>query len=148
MKKRTIIYILLLLSTALMAKESYVVYDRENPNDFNSTYVKIDGFKEIKLLVGVGTPYVRSLESLSDRIKLLHCSGGAMGTRVLVNYYYTYILDFKTKKVMGLLEYYDDEGAYTKTDKTPLWSLKENRVEVLYINDDDERVKQVYEIVE
>ncbi len=95
MKKTNLIYILLLLSTILMADESYIVYDKENLNDFNSTYVKINGFKEIKLLIDAGTPSVNSLESLSDRVKLLYCSGGAVGTSVLLIYYYTYILDFR-----------------------------------------------------
>ncbi len=35
MKKTNLIYILLLLSTILMADESYIVYDKENLNDFN-----------------------------------------------------------------------------------------------------------------
>ncbi len=139
---------LILFSMSLFAKEPYTVYDRENPNDFNSTFVKIDGFQEIKLIIGTGTPYVRSLESLSDRIKLLHCGGGAEGTQVLMIYYYTYILDFKTKKVIDYFEYYDDEGAYTKFDKTPTWTLEENGVEVSYAISDVERDRKFFEIVD
>ena len=76
MKKRTIIYILLLLSTALLAKESYVVYDRENPNNFNlkkwmNRFLLVFFMLKIALIVHVLTQIKRDKKEKYDDLYLM-----------------------------------------------------------------------------
>ncbi len=131
------IFIFLVINLSICyAHEEYNVYEEVN-NDFPITYVKVEGIQDqIELLVGVGTPRVLNIQTLSKDIKLLNCFGGDEGTSTLVGYYYTYILDFRLKKVVGLFEYYDDYGQYSLIDKKPQWSLKKDSVIVFQYNND------------
>ena len=100
--------------------------------------VKVDGFKEeIELMIGVGTPRVLKVESLSDSIKLLHCFGGKVGTSHLMSYYYTYILDFKKQKVMDVFETYIDGDVDEKLREVlyPKWVMRDGEIHVHYYDD-------------
>lgn len=131
---------------SLSADESYTLYEKDEEGDFLTHYVNVKGVNNpIKLLVGIGTPQVIKLESLTQRIQLLHCFGGDLGTSTLVGYYYTYILDMKTKKVIGVYEYYNDDQQYSKIDKTPQWKIINNSVIVIqYSNTLEEYKKRVF----
>lgn len=110
----------------------------------DSYYVKVkDITKPIKLIQMTGIPYLNELVSLSDNIKLLHASAGAQGTSVLIDYNYTYILDMKKKSVIGFLQYDDDNGHYSKEDKTPKWKLNEHSLEVNYYSLEDNKYKKI-----
>ena len=135
-----------IFNTLLFSNEAYSVYEKPVPDDFNQTYVKIKGFNnDIELINGAGTPKVLSLKSLGKEIKLLYCFGGKIGTSVMVEYYYIYVLDFKNQKVVGMLEYYVDDTSDLKLDIKPKWSLKENTIEVIYY-DEQENKKKVFEL--
>lgn len=127
-------------SLTLFANEPYRIY-----NDNGDIFAKIDGIEApVKLYIGVGTPQVLSLDPTENKdIKLLKCFGGDLGTSVLVGYYYTYILDFKKKQIVGFIEYYDDYGHYTKIDKKPRWNLKKDQIEVRIYDEEKEGYKKV-----
>ena len=114
-------------------------------NDNGDIFAKIDGIEApVKLYIGVGTPQVLSLDPTENKdIKLLKCFGGDLGTSVLVGYYYTYILDFKKKQIVGFIEYYDDYGHYTKIDKQPRWNFKKDQIEVRIYDEEKEGYKKV-----
>ncbi len=148
MKKKLLFTFLIVLSTQLFSLESYTTYEAKDKYGYNVTYVKVNGFeKPLELLVGVGTPKVLNMTSLSPHIKLLNCFGGDLGTSTMVGYFYTYILNTKTKKVIGLFEYYDDYGAYSLVDKQAVWKLKKDIVEVVQYNmDEDKYITKVFKV--
>lgn len=122
-------------------KETYKIYENAN----NDIYAKVDGINTlIKLFTGAGIPHILSLDSTKNKdIKLLKCFAGDLGTSVLVGYYYTYILDFKKKKIVGFVEYYDDYGHYSKIDKKPKWMFQKDQVEVLIYDIEKENYKNL-----
>jgi len=123
-----------------LKKESYKIYTNGN----NDIYAKVNGINTlIKLFTGAGIPHILSLDSTKNKdIKLLKCFGGDLGTSVLVGYYYTYILNFKKKKIVGFVEYYDDYGHYTKIDKKPKWMFKKDQIEAILYNEEKENYKK------
>jgi len=148
MNTKILFIFLILISTQLFSQELYTTYEAKDDDGYNATYVKVKGFtKPIELPVGVGTPKVLNMTSLSSDIKLLNCYGGDLGTSTLVGYYYTYILNLKNKKVLGLFEYYDDYGVYSSIDKQAVWILKNDIVEVVQYNmDEDKYITKVFKI--
>lgn len=139
MLKRLFLY-LVLCSVTLIANEPYSIY-----KDNDDIFAKIDGIESpVKLHIGAGMPQIVSLEPTKNKdIKLLQCFGGDVGTSVLVGYYYTYILDFKKKKIVGFIEYYDDYGHYTKIDKKPKWDFKKDQIEVSMYDEEKEGYKTI-----
>jgi len=137
MVKHLLLYFVV-CSLTLFANGPYRIY-----NDNSDFFAKVDGIEApVKLYIGAGTPKVLSLELTENKdIKLLKCFGGDVGTSVLVGYYYTYILDFKKKKVIGFIEYYDDYGHYSKIDKKPKWNFKKEVIEVRIYDEEKEGYK-------
>lgn len=132
---------LILFSIHLSANEAYEIYYDSDSNTFTNVY-GID--QPIKLHIGVGEPKILSLASTDNKdIKLLKCFGGDLGTSVLVGYFYTYILDFKKKNIVGLIEYYDDYGQATDINKKPKWIFKKDSIEVSLYDED----KEEYEVL-
>lgn len=129
---------LITLFTTIVFSNSFIVYEKQVADDFSQYYAKVKNFeKDIKLLIGTGTPEVLELQNLSKDIKLLHCFGGDMGTSAMVGYYYTYILNLRTQKIVGIFEYHDN---YFK-DIKPTLKLNKNSVSVEYFDNDTQSVK-------
>lgn len=134
MLNKRVLFVLLFCINLLGSEKLYLKYFDENTDSY---YVKINGITNpIKLVQMTGIPYVIELESLSNNIKLLHGSAGAQGTSVLIDYNYTYILHMNKKTVVGFLQYDDDNGHYTKEDKTPKWKLKKNSLVAKYFSEE------------
>jgi hypothetical protein len=127
-------------SVTLFANEPYTIY-----NENSDFFAKVDGIETpVKLYIGAGTPQILLLEPTENKdIKLLKCFGGDVGTSVLVGYFYTYILDFKKKKIVGSIEYYDDYGHYSKIDKKPKWNFRKGQIEVHIYDEEKEGYKKV-----
>lgn len=129
MKKFLIIVIF--ISINILANDGYKVYEKIDVYGDSITYADVNGIDDdIELLIGVGMPEVLSLDATKNKnIKLLRCFGGHIGTSTLVGYYYTYILDFKNKKSLGVIEF-SQEDDYK--EEKPIWKFKKNKIEVKY----------------
>jgi len=145
MKKFLIIVIF--LSVNIFANDGYKLYEKIDAHGDSIIYVDVDGIDaDIELLIGVGIPEVLSLNDTPIKnIKLLRCFGGHIGTSTLVGYYYTYILDFKNKKSLGVIEFIEEDDY---KDEKPIWKFTKDKAEVKYHDwySDGEYKTAVYKI--
>ena len=126
--------ILFIFSFYLFANSGYEVFEEKDNHGDNIPYAKVYGINEsIELFIGVSKPKVLSLdETQNKRIKLLRCFGGNIGTSSLAGYYYTYVLDFKTKKILGYIEFIDKEDSNNHVSIKPKWKFNKESIEVSY----------------
>lgn len=132
------VIVFILLATHISLASAFEIYEKKASVGFSSFYVKVEGFKEeIELMIGVGTPRVLKIESLDDRITLIHCFGGQVGTSHLISYYYTYILDSRDQKVLDVFETYIDGYVDEKLREVlyPKCVLRDGKIHVHDYND-------------
>jgi mRNA-degrading endonuclease HigB of HigAB toxin-antitoxin module len=99
--------------------------------------LKLKDFKHpLKMVTIGGQPWFSDIEKLSNNIWLLHFDGGSAGTFVTVSYYYTYIIDMKSQKIIGLIDRTtkDNFSEEETLEDTPVysWSLSEDKKSIIY----------------